>query len=196
MKPSVFILFTMGVLLSFLGGCTAHAPKDNLPPSYHFRDTTKFGVVVYSQVSDHSTNRVFIEEEASVKDQLNYSEFIYHPLYTPMINKEEYQGALHFLALPEGDYVMNRWHVQTGGKLLVQTGWTATFHVEPKKIIYLGRLNIKEDGQQTWMDVEDQLGEDGVMFQKAVPKLAELPINKELVPSVAKVLTSLEAETK
>jgi len=186
MKSKAFFLFFGFLILSFLGGCTFVSPKTNLPETYRFRDHTKYGVVVYSQVTDHATSRVFVEDATLLKDSLNYSEYIAHPLGSPMIDKPEYQGILTYIALPVGDYMINRWHYQKGGKMKVHTGWNTEFHVEPKTITYLGRFNIHADDQVTWVDVEDQFEEDIGQFRQGVPKLAEVEVTKLLGPSVSR----------
>ena len=178
--PSLALLF----LVTLFGGCSGYGPQENLGENYYFRKTTKFGVILYSQVSDQSTNRIFMKKADFDSPGLGYTSYIAHPFRTPMISTENYQGNVSSIALPEDDYQLYRWQLQKGSTVLQGEYWEADFHVKAQHIIYLGRFIMHRKDNQTWLEVEDHLEEDLKMLEAQSPKLIGVPLIKHLAPSV------------
>ncbi|OGG97052.1 MAG: hypothetical protein A2527_03065 [Candidatus Lambdaproteobacteria bacterium RIFOXYD2_FULL_50_16] len=174
----------IGFGLLVLSGCSAiNGPaKTKVTTEFHFLENSNNALVVFSQVSKKSINRIYLRPLPLNKLSL-YTEFEPNRWVAAEIEQDGYQGKLVVLMLPAGEYEIYQWQRQELSGYLANIPWGARFKLEPKGVMYLGRFVIDGELNKSTLKVEDQSTSDLAQFKTQVPRLAESNPTLNLLPS-------------
>ena len=175
-------LIWLGLFALLFAGCAGFGPTENLAPKFEFANSSRNGVVVFSQLSNQVTTRLFIRPVGGSESATLHTTFNYHPFSTPEIKENGYVGNLHSFLLPAGDYEFFLYHIEKGGKILVSPEWSGAFKVEAKEVVYLGRfLLTRTEDNRSKIAVEDQGAADFKMLAERVPFFKDRPYKTQMV---------------
>lgn len=174
-------LFWIGLIALVFAGCT-YGLTENLPSKFEFAKSSRNGVVVFSQLSNQVTTRLFLRPLGAGESGVLHTAYNYHPFSTPEIEENGYVGNLHSLLLPAGDYEFFMYQVTKGDKTLVSPEWSGAFKVTAKETVYLGRfLLTRTEDNQTKITQENKADEDFKRLAELVPFYKDQPYQTQLV---------------